>query len=257
MISEKVFEEGIGSLSKEMKEMKSKLEKVMNEMYIEVAELRVEVSEQRKSMQFLSEEYERVKYENKSMAKRLNVLEKKNGVLEKQIEEQGKEKGDLEETIIEMKNFLLQENLEVVGLPQREHEDCRDLAFSVFKKIDSKFNKDEIVQAHRVGNPKDQDGKMKKTRPVQVQLKNKRVRNFLYFNKRRIRSEVGQKDEKGKIYINESLCKKTRDLLREANLKRKDKSYKYIWTSFGKILVRKNENSKVIHIRSYKELDTI
>lgn len=241
----------------EMKDMKGKMEKFMNELYIEVSELRVEVREQRKSMEFMSEEYDRMKEDNKSMAKRLSVLEKKSGVVEKQMEEQGRDKNELEGTIIDMKNFQLQDNLEIVGLPQREHEDCKELALCVFKKIDTTLGKDIILQARRVGSPKDQYDKVKKTRPILVQLNNKSIRNYLYSNKKRIRSAFGQPREEEKVFLNESLCRETRDLLREANVKRKEKNYKFIWTSFGKVLVRKSENSKVIHIKSHKDLDMI
>ena len=51
------------------------------------------------------------------------------------------------------------------------------------------------------------------------------------------------------IYINESLTEKNKELFRESLKAKKALKYKFIWTSNGRIYLRKDSNSRIIHIK--------
>lgn len=61
---------------------------------------------------------------------------------------------------------------------------------------------------------------------------------------------VNSKWAEDKVFINERLTKFKRMLFSQTRLAAKSKQYKFIWISNSDILVRKNENSNIIKIRS-------
>lgn len=52
-----------------------------------------------------------------------------------------------------------------------------------------------------------------------------------------------------RIYINEHLTKVRRHLLYKTKEVAREKHYKYVWINEGDILIRKDDQSKVIRIR--------
>ena len=171
----------------EMKEMRGEMNKLLCDMQKEVMVMRKDLSEQRKSVEFMSKCFDDLKQENESMAKRLSELEKRNDVVETKMKEEASDRIEVEEKVLELKNQQLQENLEFVGIPCQANENCGDLVFSIISKIDPTMTKDVVAEAYRTGNPKDQDGVIKKSRPILVKFKDRKTRNFIFHNKRKIR----------------------------------------------------------------------
>ena len=61
----------------------------------------------------------------------------------------------------------------------------------------------------------------------------------------------------GNIFVNENLLAATKDLLYKANRTRKEKGYRFLWTSNGKVLVKKSAETLAIVINSEADLDKI
>jgi len=68
---------------------------------------------------------------------------------------------------------------------------------------------------------------------------------------------VNSKWAKDKVFINERLTKFKRMLFSQIRLAAQSKQYKFIWISNSDILVRKNENSNIIKIRSSEDVDKL
>jgi len=60
--------------------------------------------------------------------------------------------------------------------------------------------------------------------------------------------------QKENIYINGRLTKLKRTLFYRAKTAAKEKDYKFVWLSNADILVRKNENTKIIKIKSPQDI---
>ncbi len=167
-ISEQVFKEQMDKFSNEMKGMKSQLERMMNEMFIEVAEMRTQLTEQRKSIEFMSEGYDRLKAENESMAERLKVLEKKNGVVERKLvtgEEKLAKVERLEDVTKEMEEQKDKErrkkNLIFYNLPESDSKDVTERikedwvsVKKVFERKGLNLKKNDIGNVYRLGREK-------------------------------------------------------------------------------------------------------
>lgn len=266
MISKEAFTKEMNELKKEMKCMRAEMSKLMIAMQKEMADMRKELSEQQKSVQFMSQCFDDLKAENEKMKKRMCALEsmndkliEKNSKFEKQMVADSNERKEVEENVLELKNEKLQNNLEVVGIPSNEKENCIEAVHKIVSKIDESIKLDDIADAYRIGNPKNMNGEPKKTRPMLVKFKERKVRNYIFHNKRRLRANSQQNEgqQQEKIFINENLCKETKELFRKANQKRKELKYRFIWSNFGKILIRKGENDRVVCIKCAKDLELI
>lgn len=59
------------------------------------------------------------------------------------------------------------------------------------------------------------------------------------------------------VYIHEHLCVETKILLGKARAVRKEKGWKFIWVDHGKILMRRTENSRVLHVQREEDLASV
>jgi len=60
-----------------------------------------------------------------------------------------------------------------------------------------------------------------------------------------------------KLFIAESLTRKNRSLFEESLKKKKELNYKFLWTKYGKIVLRKDVNSPVLSVKSMKDLEKL
>ena len=230
MISEKMFEDTMNGVKKQMSEMKEEMSIMMMSMKNEVEEMRKDMKEQKRSVEFMSEFFDDLKKTNESLMNRLSVVEKnnaelakKNTMIEKQLNSDKNDKFEVEAKFLEIKNEQLQDNLEFVGIDCEKDENCKDLALNIVKRIDPNINTNDIFDAYRIGNPKDVDGKPKKSRPILVKFKERKTRNSVYRNKKKIRTDDQINQARNRIFINENLCKESKDLFRKANVLKKEK----------------------------------
>lgn len=59
------------------------------------------------------------------------------------------------------------------------------------------------------------------------------------------------------LYVNEHLCIETKTLLTKAKQAKRDKGWKYVWVTQGKVLMRKTENSNVLHVTCEEDLTKV
>ena len=227
---------------------RSEIKRMIEQMVLEVKEvqkamniMKTEISEQKKSMEFISECYDEMKKSNDKL-----VLDIKN---------ERKERVQMEERLQVQINQLEAErrscNLEMQGVEEKAEEDCRQVVSSVIDKATPDIQVSDIISAVRVGNKTNQDGSTK-NRIILFRMKNKTTRDKIYSNRKNLKKLDGSP-----IYINENLSFVTKQLLFKTNKIRKEKEYKHLWTKNGSILIRKNDNSKVIAINSCSDLDKI
>ena len=243
----KMCEEIKKNMLEEMEKMRGDvMEKVIN-LSSEVNKVKEEMEEQKKSVEFVSEAFEEMKEENALIRKELKEKEiayGKNDVIEAKIHQ--------------LENKLLQNNLEISGLPCRPDENCHLMAFNVIRNVCPEVNQKDIEYAHRIGNPWDKEGNPRKYRPIVAKIKDINIRNKIFINKKKTKDidtvVAGLSEEKEKVYINEHLSAETKQLFGKANSARKAKGWSYIWTRFGVILLRKSDKSQVVPIHSATDL---
>ena len=239
----------------QVKSLKLVVEKLVNGN----KELKQQIAESLKPIEFISAKFDdnksiidKVLEQLKEITNQNKKLMERNEILEKEISLQKKERLEMEErfyriiTPIELERR--QNNLELHGLPEEEGEDCITLVKSVVSKVTAEPV--VISKCFRFGSKQKPTGE-KITRRILITFENKQFRDIVLKNKTNLRKF------KDNLYINENLPWHLSILRGKANSIRKQNNYKYLWISNGNILVRKNESSPAINIRSPSDLEKI
>lgn len=171
--------------------------------------------------------------------------------------------GDLENINFKL-NSLMQDklslNLIINGVPKSENENIKSVMSNIFTTIGVELEEDSITALWHDRND---------TPPIIVKLKNKttkdsilKIRKSNNTNSQPIGKSLYAKDfgfdSDKQIFINEELTQQTRILLNTTKkILKEQANFKFIWASDGKVLAKKNEISKIIHIRNKWEVQQL
>lgn len=161
----------------------------------------------------------------------------------------------LEEKINTLEQNSLQTNIEIKNAP------TTDTAINVVKSIATKLNvsinENDIVDAYRE----------KRSNKIIVKFSSTKSKKELMENIKKTKLKTGDivsnesyaavAGESNRIYINDELTKFYRNLLWIAKNKAKEKNWRFVWVKYGKILAKKDENSKYISILKESDISLI
>ena len=254
---EKMCAEVKKNMLEEMEKMRGDVMEKVNNLSSEVNKVKEEMKEQKRCVEFISEWFDEMKKDHESIKERVN---EKNDVKEAN-DQMKKEMKLIEWKVNDISNRQQGDNLELYGLPCNSSENCKAIAFSIAKKLDTNIKDGDILDAYRIGNPKNNKGETKKIRPVLIRFRSTVVRNAVYNNRRLLRDlslvEMGISVDDLKIFLNENLSEGTKSLMRKVTQLRKEKNWKFVWSYFGVIYARKIEGANKIAIRSEEDLQLI
>lgn len=155
------------------------------------------------------------------------------------------------------------ECLELRGIPVSDslHENTDDLVQSVGKVLDIDIQDSDISVSHRLPISKSNTSR---TSPAAIIVKftNRKIRDNLYRSRLKLKDfDIGDigfgRYGNDKIYIQESLTAKRRKLFNQCLAARKKYHYKFIWTYYGTVYLRKNESCSAVKISSSKDLELL
>ena len=114
----------------------------------------------------------------------------------------------------------------------------------------------DISVSHRL--PASKNNKGKRPEPVIIaKFVRRDVKETFYRARKKLRDlttkDLGYKVSKN-IYINESLTESNKALFKECVKVKKDLGFTYIWTSNGKIFLRKDKESPVVQIKTKDDI---
>ena len=150
------------------------------------------------------------------------------------------------------------ECLEISGIPERTGEDTTQIVVDISEAIGVGISEDDVSVSHRLPSKSDRrSGDKPKT--IIAKITRRDIRDKIY----KARSRLGSKTTKdigyrssNKICISESLTKDNKELFKSCLQMKKSFKFKFIWTKYGKIFMRKDESpaSSVFQICSKKDL---
>ena len=186
-----------------------------------------------------------LKEENAQLKKRNRDFEEKNAKLNSQLNE--------------LEQHGWRQYFEIHGIPMPDNEanaEVEDKVLPVRKKIDTTISKDAIDVVHRLrGKPKTDQNK--KCPCIIVRFIGRKNRNNIYSTRKKLKSAEFDDPRIDRVFINENLTSRKKHLLAQANQKRKDLHWMYLWTNNGRMHLRKNENGAVITIQTEDDLHRI
>lgn len=177
--------------------------------------------------------------------------------LENQSSEDKKYITILEDKVEELLKNSRKTNFEIKNVPKNKNEtknDLIDLVMSLSKSIERPISKSDIKDIYRVRGKKDST----QNTPIIVEtssviLKNEIIKMCKYYNTKhneKLRAKhLGLRiSEETPIYISEQLTPKAARLFFLGRELIKQRLYKYCWTSYGNIYLRRDDGTAVIQI---------
>lgn len=190
-------------------------------------------------------------------------FKQKIATLENKIKDDHKYIAILEDRIENMQQDNRKANFELKNVPKKQNEtknDLIDMVLDLSNSVGSSICRSDIRDIYRV---RGKSSSIKNT-PIVVEtsstlVKNDLLRSCKAFNMKH-KAKLTAKhlgfrtSEDTPIFINEQLTAKAARLHFLARDLVKAKSYKFCWTAYGRVYVRKDENSPVISIKSEAQI---
>lgn len=151
----------------------------------------------------------------------------------------------------ELEQYQRLNNLEIKGAPVGN--DPVDVVRKISEAVGTAVDLSDIDACHWIPTPKPGVKKI----IVRFVKRTKRDDILAKCRKKRLDSSMLGDDKKTPIFVNEHLTQKGKALLAAAIQKKKEAAWKFVWTSGGKILARKDEGPQAIHIADETSLAKI
>lgn len=149
-------------------------------------------------------------------------------------------------------------NLEITGLENRPNESIPVLVNTIASKLEvNPGDLDNVERAWRHNKGK-KTSENNKCPPLIIRFRTTTAKEEWYNRRNRIRknSDVFSDGSSTPVYINENLTNHNKELLWNAKQKLKA-TFKFIWVKYGRVLCRKDENSRVIPLYSTMDIEKL
>lgn len=209
------------------------------------------LSELEKSVSFQSGKLDEVLTSFREMKKSFVEIQAKHEELSKENQTLKKMVQDLQGNIVEMEQKSLDHNIELSGIPE-SITDEKSIMESLCKvaKVDVPTVMSYTMK--RVYNGE------KKTRPVIICFESKRMRDIIMKEAKKAKPKkhhfTKNAADVDNVYVNEHLTPYMKDLFYKTQQIRKQENYLHLWTSEGKVLLKKTSTSKVMNIKQIEDV---
>ncbi len=182
--------------------------------------------------------------DNREKQRRIERLEYENRQKAKVIEELNTKYDELEQS-------RYAKDVQLVGLPEsnNEEEELKKILKMSKDKMGIKLKGSDIEGFHRLGKKNE-----KRSRDIIITFKEKKTREAFHEQRKKISQS---KDITQNIYINDHLTDFRKGLFYRARQLAKHKKIYMAWTQKGNVLIRKEENGKVIQVTSYSDMNSL
>ena len=214
--------------------LNSILDNKFKEIHLSMSKLTESIEEVKKSASFISSQYDSLLQENKS--------------LKVEVRKTTNELNHLKEEFNNLEQYSRRDCLEIRGVPVQRDEDTNALVVDIGRRMGVEVKEDDISTSHRLPIMNRGREASSRTPSIIVKFVCRDVRDKFFKAKKQLFG-VSSRDlgfsrvAEQKIFIAESLTQRNKKLFADCLKAKYDLNFKYIWTSSGKILLRKNDNS--------------
>ncbi|CAI6364272.1 unnamed protein product [Macrosiphum euphorbiae] len=213
------------------------------------ATLENNIQELTRSVSFMSKQFDNFNVKLDNVILELKNIKIENEKIKSENNRLSEEVVILKSKIDEIEQFNLGITVDITGIPKTINEDCKLIVEDIGKKTNTEIN---ILEAYRI------DSIISKRSIIVAKLATRDMRKNLIRNVKSVKlttDKICNSWQKENIYINERLTKLKRTLFYQVKTAAKEKGYKFIWLSDADILARKNENTKIIKIKSPQDIN--
>ena len=224
-----------------------KLEKILNEKLNPLSE---QLKEALAMVNSLNTKYDKMEETLVVLQEENKALKEEHASLKAQVLSSANDLKSVQKSLNDLEQYTRRDSVEIRGIPlpeESQEEDTNEIVLQLSQKMGIPLERKDISVSHRIRSRSSVDP------AIIVKFVRREVRERLYRARKRLKSittaDFGFSVEK-KIFINESLTPKNKELFKDCLRFKKDKSYKFLWTNAGKIFLRRNTDSPVILINS-------
>lgn len=227
---------------------------VRNVMTDELRSIRATVKDLENSVQMVSEQYDTIKKLTDNQVEELKKLKAENGSLRGDVKLLESKLAHIEEDKAKSEQWARIQNIEVVGVPEDKNESLPGIIMQIAKHTGVSLQPQDLEFVHRVQAKRRVAGR---PRVIVARFRERSVKDQLLSAARRCRGftskDLGMGGASSKVYVNEHLTVRNKQLLKKCRAKANENNFKYTWTKNCRIYVRKEEKAPFILIS--KELD--
>ena len=254
-------------VSRVLKNIRPEIEKMVKEAFrsfandysIELKKVKHNISDLKKSHEFLSAEYDDLKEKYSKLLKPSKQSERSTNQLNLKLDEIETNKQDEFHKIDDLEQYGRRLNLEFDRIPEQKEENVTNIVLDIAKKLNVDASSSDISIAHHLP-PKRHNQRDGSSLPPTIiaQFTNKRIRNAIYSRRKEAKNiKDCPVPEMTKLFVNENLTHYRKKLFWSTKRAAKANNYKFFWTANGKILVKKDDNAPVIAILSETDIDNL
>lgn len=205
------------------------------------------------SLKFINEKFEEFKTEIVTLKKDFSSVKEDNRHLKQENNRLVKELKEVRSEVVDLQQYSRKTNLEIKGVPSTQDENLLETMQAICSSLKEDITEADIEVIHRVPT------KDKTKSNIIVKFASLKYRNrvLLAAKKCRLNTSALGFVENDPIFINEHLCPANKLLLGKALAAKREKNWKYTWVSDGKILMRKAEKTKVLHVTCAEDLNRV
>lgn len=215
----------------------------IDQNFLKTCALETKMEQNHVTLTKLQESFDSLKRDNSALKTEMDELRNNNDNLYGEIH-------DLKLEVCDLQQYSRRDNIEIVGIPVTGGEDVYSIVAAVARAVKVPYNRDLISVAHRV--PKSKEGKGHPT--IVVKFLSRTTRDtWMTASRDKERGKLKTTDvspslRQGDVFINEHLTVHNKMILYRAKLLVKGGKLKYAWVRDGKVLVKKEADSKAVRI---------
>ena len=218
--------------------------------------LKQKVKEVGQFTQFANGNYEKFVKQLERQDSQLMELCNESKILKSTIHQIEQKLSNLGDKLNDLEQYGRRDCVEIHGIPFSQDEDTNDIVIKVGELIGVTIEEDDISVSHRL--PVSYKYKGVRANPsIIVKFVRRDFKEQFYSSRKELRGfsteDLGY-SATNNIYINESLTERNKGLFKEALKAKKSLKYKFIWTSNGKVYLRKDTDTKIIHIKNSDDI---
>ena len=239
-------------------ELRSIFDEKLAPLRSDMTALREKLRETNSFLEEANAKYEEVKTklmqhetERKNLITEKKILKSTVQVLEKNVT-------SLEDKCNELEQYSRRDCLEIKGIPIIKQEDTNEIVLKVAELVGvDDLSNEDISISHRLPLSKNYRGK--RTDPAIIaKFVRREDKEKLYSARKHLKTFTTQDlgfNSKNNIYISESLTERNKKLFGECVKVKKKLHFSFIWSSNGRIFLRKNQDSLPVAINNKDELE--
>lgn len=209
------------------------------------------INELMKSVSFMSDQFDNFNNKLDNVMSELKNIKSENQKIVTENKRLSEEVDLLKSKIDEIEQNNLGISVDITGIPKTQNENCKLIVEEISKKTNTTI---DVIEAYRINSS------ISKRSLIVAKLATLEMRKNLIRNVKSNKLTADKMNNgwpKENIYINERLTKLRRTLFYQTKVAATTKEYKFVWLSNGDILVRKNENSKIVRIKSSQDINNL